>query len=234
MGKINGTSGNDHIFSTKNADTIYGYGGDDELHGGLGADVLYGGDGTDTLYGEDGNDTLSGDAGNDVLWGGAGTDRLNGGDGDDVLHGGDGNENGRSGGLMGGAGNDTIYGDSGDDVVVGGAGADVLWGGTGADEFRYYGWPDSTSAALSGVGVDQIMDFNPGEGDFINLHQAIAGVTYAADGTLAPHTYTVTFDGTWTHLNADSSGDGVADLSISMLGNFTASDGYNPPDYILF
>jgi Ca2+-binding RTX toxin-like protein len=238
MGKsINGTSGPDHFGGTRSNDTFYGLAGDDDIHGGLGNDVLQGGDGNDTIFGDEGDDNLSGDSGNDTLWGGLGVDRLNGGDGDDVLHGGAGNDGGRTGGLIGGNGNDTINGDDGNDVLLGMIGADILYGGSGADEFRIEAWPDSTAAITSlPTGVDRVMDFNPSDGDRLNISLTNADntipITFATDGVLRPYSYTLNFDGVWTHLDSDFNGDGTADLNILILGNFSKSGGYNPPDFI--
>lgn len=114
--------------------------------------------------GLDGNDSFNnataisawafGDGGNDVLRGGSGNDYLNGGDGQDRLYGGVGDDV-----LLGGKGRDYLYGQAGNDSLVGGVspgvndGAkDYLSGGGGADYFPISAY-------------DEILDWNPGEGD---------------------------------------------------------------------
>ena len=66
--------------------------------------------------------------------------------------------------LTGGAGDDVLTGGAGDDIVTGGAGDDIVSGGTagtgdGADHFVFA--PDS--------GNDEIVDFNAGSGDIIDI-----------------------------------------------------------------
>lgn len=70
---------------------------------------------------------------------------VSGGDGRDV--------------LLAGAGGQTLAGGYGDDFLSGGAGDDVLTGGEGADRFRFE----------PGFGRDTITDFNPAEGDRIEV-----------------------------------------------------------------
>ena len=53
---------------------IYGTSGNDDLYSGRNADYLSGGEGDDTLVGNGGNDTLEGGTGNDSLSGGSGAD----------------------------------------------------------------------------------------------------------------------------------------------------------------
>jgi Ca2+-binding RTX toxin-like protein len=101
--------------------------------------------GDDVLLGKSGDDQLFGNGGNDFLSGGAGNDKLDGGSGNDYLAGGDGNDV-----LNGGIGNDTLSG---------GHGNDILQGGGGADTFSFF----------AGGGNDTIRDFNPLEGDRLNL-----------------------------------------------------------------
>ncbi|NEO38632.1 MAG: hypothetical protein F6J90_20765 [Moorea sp. SIOASIH] len=118
------------------------------------------------ITGDDGNNDLSGDDGNNGLSGGKGNDTLRGGEGDDILYGGEGNDT-----LRGGEGNDTL---KGTDVISAGANTDdLLEGGAGADLFvlgdvhqAYYIEPGKNDCAI-------IEDFNPGEGDVIQLHGSI-------------------------------------------------------------
>ncbi|NVK38422.1 MAG: hypothetical protein HWE18_10885 [Gammaproteobacteria bacterium] len=56
---------------------------------------------------------------------------------------------------------DEIYGGAGDDVIDGGLGADIIYGGLGADRF--------VIRASELDSIDTIQDFNPDEGDSIEL-----------------------------------------------------------------
>ena len=78
---------------------------------------------------------------------------LAGTDGDDRLIGGP-----QADSIFGGSGNDWIEGGEGDDVIPGGPGVDRLLGGPGAVRFVF----DSDAAE-----TDEILDFNPEEGDEI-------------------------------------------------------------------
>jgi Ca2+-binding RTX toxin-like protein len=168
---IGGTDGGDDLEGTDGRDAILGMGGDDTLDGGAGHDTLDGGAGHDTLLGGSGSDRLYGGIGDDSLDGGTGADMLDGGDGNDVLDGGDGSDV-----LDGGRGNDTLDGGAGDDVLTGGPGDDVLTGGSGADVFVF--------DHFSGSSV--ITDFNPDEGDRIQLENVVSNepldVVNDADG----------------------------------------------------
>jgi len=134
-----------------------------------------------------------------------------GGGGADILAGGAGNDY-----LAGNAGADQLYGMGGNDVLVGGAGADQLRGGAGSDLFRYEAVGDSTAAAQ-----DRILDFGPG--DRIDLSaidarpgggdDAFAFIGAAAFSHSAGELRAVQEDGGW-RVEADTNGDGVADLSI--------------------
>ncbi|TSE24894.1 Poly(beta-D-mannuronate) C5 epimerase 1 [Tepidimonas sediminis] len=74
--------------------------------------------------------------------------------------------------LIGGAGNDTLSGAEADDVLVGGAGNDVLVGGLGADVFKWNLGDQGTSSAPA---RDVIADFNPAQGDKLDLRDLLQG-----------------------------------------------------------
>ena len=97
----------------------------------------------------------SGDVRGDVTLGG-GDDLIDGRAGllEGVLAGGAGNDQ-----LLAGAGSQAIDGGAGEDRLSGGAGDDVLTGGRGADMFRFE----------AGFGNDRVTDFNPAEGDRIEV-----------------------------------------------------------------
>jgi Ca2+-binding RTX toxin-like protein len=157
------------------------------------ADALAGTSGAETLLGQAGDDTLSGGGGNDTLDGGSGADR-----------------------LTGGAGANTLLGGQGDDVIRGGKGADALAGAGGADHFVYVSLAESGPAA-----ADSIQGFVAGQ-DVIDLSAIdaikgggndaftfIGGAAFSAAGQLR-------YDATIGTLEADVTGDGLADLRIAL------------------
>lgn len=155
---LTGTAGDDSIFGYGAADTVYGKAGNDVIYGGTGDDYLMGNEGDDQILGEDGRDTLQGQYGNDS--------------------------------LDGGTGNDSIWG---------GSGGDMLRGGTGADTFNFGRGIDSTSRtsaevqALTGdpqdiAGIDTILDFNPSQGDRIDISR-IDPLDPSRDGLNNPNSF---------------------------------------------
>ena len=107
-----------------------------------------------SLSGTSGNDELVGASGDDMLFGNSGSDWLFGNGGNDALDGGAGRDF-----LYGGNGEDVLSGSLGEDLLVGGEGDDRMFGGSGADTFAF----------SKGHGHDVIYDFNPLEGDKLNL-----------------------------------------------------------------
>jgi Ca2+-binding RTX toxin-like protein len=78
-----------------------------------------------------------------------------------------------TGGPHAGTGDDTLVGGPGNDTVWGGAGADTMAGGPSADMFNF-GWvPQARGFVLDTTDFqgnnDLIVDFNPHEGDRIDL-----------------------------------------------------------------
>lgn len=198
-----GGSGHDSIIGGDGADSIFGNTGNDNLNGQTGADVMYGGSGndflwggggadSDTLHGDSGNDTLRGVGGNDALHGGTGNDNLQGDDGNDSLYGGEGNDTSTGGQgsdlLLGGAGNDRLHGDNGNDFLHGEGGNDTIVGGNGDDRINGNSGDDrlngnagaDTFIFHGGSGDDRIADFDPNEGDKIDL-SGLSHITDAQD-----------------------------------------------------
>lgn len=103
-----------------------------------------------------------GGPGDDVIYGTPRSDLIHGRPGADRLKGLAGNDT-----LLGGQGPDVIDGGDGGDLISGGRGDDILHGGKGSDIFT----------VDVGAGVDQVMDFNSGDGDHVQL---AIGVTYVA------------------------------------------------------
>lgn len=168
-------TGNDKSLNSNPADTdlganfIDGGAGNDLISGGTGADSLVGGTGNDTLNGNDDNDDLDGGAGTDVLNGGAGNDVLRGGADSDALNGDAGSDR-----LSGDAGDDALSGGDGGDTLEGGAGADVLYGGNGSDLLSGGAGADTFQFRLGDSGWDTVTDFNPGQGDKVQLFGSAA------------------------------------------------------------
>ena len=135
--------------------------------------------------------------------------------------------------LVGRQGDDTLLGGDGDDVLVGGRGADVLTGGEGSDSFEFRGWRQSETGAH-----DVITDFDATEGDVIDLSRidAVRGRRDPGDQSFdfvgqdafsgTPGELRVVDLGDDLLLQADRSGDGVADLEILLLDvtQITAGD----------
>lgn len=228
------------IVGDAGANVLTGTAFDDVLVGGAGNDTLSGGSGIDTASysgsttgvkvslgvtkaqdtvaaGKDtltGIENLIGGAGNDALTGSATANRIDGGAGNDVLLG------------LGGA--DALVGGSGADSLTGGAGADGLWGGTGADRFFLTALSDSSTTAS-----DTIWDFNPGEGDRIDLSalDAITGgkdqaFTLVSGFSHSAGQLTVTTEGGHYLLQGDVTGDGLADFSMAIyaMGLITSAN----------
>ena len=147
--KVDGTDGNDFIYTLGQNDYIDGDYGNDTLWGGTGDDIVYGNTGDDTISGDSGDDWLYGDRGSESNWA----------NGDDYIVGGSGNDY-----LFGAGGNDELIGGTDNDTIEGGTGDDTLTGGSGADEFRFDVAAESGGTAYR----DHVTDFEVGV-DMINL-----------------------------------------------------------------
>ena len=185
---LGGGDGNDQIVGDWGNDTLEGGKGDDSLYGGEDDDSLYGGNGNDIINGDNGNDGMRGDAGDDSLFGGEGNEFMVGGSGDDSITGQDGNDiaygSEDDDTLSGGDGNDSLYGENGNDLIVGQSGHDTLVGGVGNDNIRgndgndvliggansdIFVFDTDLIFSSSDLGVDEIKDFSPGDGDILEL-----------------------------------------------------------------
>jgi Ca2+-binding RTX toxin-like protein len=175
----------------------------------------------DNWIGSKRGDVMSGNGGNDTIRGEGGDDRIYGGDGDDWLYGGDGNDL-----LNGQNGNDHVFGGAGNDYIGGGDGADVRTGGSGADMFEFAYSTDSNGL----TGIDTIADFNPGEGDRIELGYLVNNqpIHLVSQPTGSSYEITLTYDGNGTTvLNVYLPGDTISDTTIYLTGNITSADGIN-------
>ena len=171
-----GGGGRDFIEGQVGDDLILGESEDDSIRGGPGNDVIDGGEGSDLLIGQSGDNRIFGGPGRDEIWGGRavgdvsdgpdGNNELFGDDGEDDILGGSGVDR-----MTGGAGFDILVGFGGDDVLDGGTEGDQLVGGLGNDTLTGGAYRDIFSFGPSGAinGVDHILDYNPGERDFLSF-----------------------------------------------------------------
>lgn len=120
------------------------------------ADTLWGNDDGNQLYAQGGDDIVKGYGGADGLFGHAGNDTLYGMDGDDGLSGNSGNDR-----LIGGAGRDNMWGHGDADTFV--------WGSTAEAPFVYDAAWKELNYGVDPNSIDVINDFNPAEGDLIDL-----------------------------------------------------------------
>jgi Tol biopolymer transport system component len=168
--RILGFGGNDRLFGNQGNDLLIGHGGKDQLRGGPGRDRLQGGTGNDLLFGDEDDDVLIAAQGNDELQGGPGVDRLQGGAGRDLLFGGEDDDT-----LRGNAGRDELQGGLGGDRLGGGGGNDRLFGETGNDALVGGGGADEFVVESIADGLDDILDFDMAEFDFLTISTALTG-----------------------------------------------------------
>ncbi|MBX2834961.1 MAG: type I secretion C-terminal target domain-containing protein [Micavibrio sp.] len=85
--------------------------------------------------------------------------------------------------LIAGQGNDYLYGEGGDDILAFGMGLDHAYGGSGSDMFYldYTFLHDGLNLKMFDTLVDQIYDFDAGEGDTINIHDLLQQYDPLAD-----------------------------------------------------
>jgi Ca2+-binding RTX toxin-like protein len=239
---LRGGTGDDRLSGGDGRNLMYGGSGDDELSLGYRATgLLDGGIGSDTLRAGGDVDLAKGYAVNDVGQRIAIRNIENvdlSGFVDGVVVRGDGGRNvfnadfafegatffgaGGRDSILGGDGADRIFGDAGNDVLEGGGGDDRLTGGTGADRFRF-----ADNFFSDPLGTDRILDFSRAERDRIDLSGMDADTvtegtqtfrfvgTAAFTGSAGELRYEVGRD---TRIEADTNGDGAADLTILMDG----------------
>ncbi|WP_277970648.1 calcium-binding protein [Sphingomonas echinoides] len=239
-----GGAGNDTLYGNAGDDVLDGGAGADTLYGGAGNDTYLVDDVNDKvieLAGEGTNDvvrasvsyTLSdnvetlwldgnaaidgtGNTGANTITGNAAANVLRGGGGNDILRGGGGNDT-----LYGGTGDDQLFGDAGNDTLYGGGGKDFLDGGAGADTYRFLPGELGKTAATSATVV-----LGAGQGDKINLSAIDANTATttrdafrfvgSADFTKKAGELRVQASGSDWIVSADTNGDGVADMVLTV------------------
>lgn len=125
--------------------------------------------------------------------------------------------------ITGGDGSDRLLGGAGDDVLAGGNGVDQLIGGRGADRFVF-----TSSFSASGDQTDTIADFSHTQGDKIDLSgfdadpsvPGLQGFQFIGGAAFSGHTGELRAEviGGETSVQADTNGDGAADLTIRLSG----------------
>jgi Ca2+-binding RTX toxin-like protein len=223
--QISGGGNHDIIDGGKGADEIDAGSGNDQLHvrdNWAEYDLLIGGNGFDTVVNTDGDrdirfhQFLSTDTDWDLEKLDANGRKVLGNSQDNVLDFRDVQLVGVSG-IFAGSGNDTIWasdqthdvayhGESGNDVLTGGNRRDVLVGGAGIDSLS--GGGSSDRFVIQGNGhVDEIADFQPGQGDKLDLSRL---------GFLDWDDFRSAISGTTTDLDDDGHQD---DLALDLDGN---------------
>ncbi len=117
--------------------------------------------------------------------------------------------------MTGGRGDDMLMGGMADDILTGGLGADTLAGGGGADTFVFDQGDDAS---------DVILDFNPLEGDRINLAGLLAGRSGMVHESVR---FQISGDDTLIGLNADAGDTGFTRHVLRLKNvNFDPLAGY--------
>jgi Ca2+-binding RTX toxin-like protein len=248
---LRGLDGDDNMFGNGGDDVLDGGNGNDWLDGSAGVDTLTGGLGDDGYVVDNASDVIVESAGQGVdrleaqasyalapsveieamsmyqpyiadafdLTGNDFSQQITGNTGSNVLSGLGGNDV-----LSGGDGFDRLFGGAGNDLLFGGAGNDDLIGGSGADQFVYQAI--SESGLVPGA-IDVIHDFNPAEGDKIDVSQMdsndlVAGSqdwTFTGTTTFtAPGQVGFSSDGVDTFIFFNSDNDPVAESAIRVAG----------------
>jgi Ca2+-binding RTX toxin-like protein len=223
---LTGNRGANTIIGAAGADTISGGGGLDRLQGGAGDDLYIvalrgfviaeqAGGGADTVISSINYSAHGGVEA--VLLSGSAALTLRGNAEDNL--------------LVGNTGDNALFGNAGADTLVGGGGRDTMAGGAGADLFRLILAADSPTNLIR----DQIQDFTAGE-DRIDL-----SAIQAVEGAAADEAFVLIGDGRFTRragelrvmatetallVQGDTTGDGVADLHLLVMGaeRLTAAD----------
>ncbi|WP_207493738.1 calcium-binding protein [Yoonia litorea] len=217
---VNGSEGNDYIFSTSaNAITINAFGGNDVVdHKGDGAAIINGGAGNDALLGGSAGDTINGDGGNDEIDARGGANTVNGGTGTDRIW-----------SAMTYAGVQTFDGGTKADndtvIFYGTGGADTLTVSESGSIFTVLG--GNTTANITDVKIVQIHTLGGADKVTVNPFGASATDTLFIDDDREVETP----DTTDVTNNPDGPTDTAADEVIIIGTNaadiFTFSDGVN-------
>jgi Ca2+-binding RTX toxin-like protein len=225
-GAINGT-GNDldnTITGNESENVLTGAGGLDTLDGGAGRDTMLGGTGDDRYIVDDAADVVTEaiDEGFDAVWTSE-SYALAAGSEVELL------QTNTAGGttaidLTGNAFNNTIYGNAGQNTITGGEGFDEMYGLEGNDTFV---WASTMETGATEATADVVGDFDPVQGDLIDLNQIDADETVegnqdftfvGADPFTAAGQVAYTTDGIDTFILLNTDADSDAEGMIRLLG----------------
>lgn len=218
---VTGNAGNNWIIGDFGNDTLLGGAGDDLLDGSLGIDSMAGGTGDDVYLVNTLDDVVS-----EV--GGQGTDTVRAnvnyvlGNAVENLRLFDAATNGTGNGLNnvieGSYGDNTLRGQAGNDTLNGSSGADKLIGGTGADVF-VFDWGDNLDQPGE---MDRIADYASGV-DRIDMtpFNSYGGVDFLGTAAFTNQAFEMRYEALTKNsvrLLIDTSGDGLADMAIDVVG----------------
>ncbi|MGA4494217.1 Ig-like domain-containing protein, partial [Vreelandella venusta] len=74
--------------------------------------------------------------------------------------------------LIGGEGDDILFAQGGNDTLIGGVGDDIMYGGSGSNNFV---WESGDQGESASPAVDQVMDFNLGTADRLDIADLLQG-----------------------------------------------------------
>ena len=240
--RIYGSSSADTITTSDAADILAGRSGDDRLVAHAGDDVLRPGSGIDWVDGGDGQDTAdysdtSGALRIDLALGDAqevrpgeidtliSIENLTGSGSSDWLAGDDGANT-----LTGYSGWDTLVGRNGADTLSGNDGSDVLAGGKGSDTFRfeltiydqYYGWQDR----ILDLQANDVIDMSGTDADALIEGDQAFELVDAFTGKAGELQLRYLSNLGVTLLEADVTGDGLADRTVRIDGEHVDFDNF--------
>jgi hypothetical protein len=113
--------------------------------------------------------------------------------------------------MLGGKGADALYGGMADDILIGGHGTDFMSGGGGADRFVFY---------AGDLGSDRIADFEPLEGDVLDLRSLLGASAGMVDDYLQ-----MVPAGSNTEIRVGLAGDGLSFSNLTVtLENILLTD----------
>jgi Ca2+-binding RTX toxin-like protein len=157
----------------------------------------------DPGYAGSGNQIFQGTKGKDILTGNILANTLIGGRGNDQ--------------LTGDLGNDILIGGKGNDVIYGGEGADIISGGSGKDRFVYNNWIESKAGLSDRVKWGRKDQFDFRSFDANTLQDGHQTFTFIGRNTFTLQAGELRV--TRSELQADLTGDGIADFVIELEGN---------------
>ncbi len=243
-GTVTGGTGDDSLTVNSTITSLTDGGGNDTLifgsSGGTassidGWETVVGGSGTDIINFHTGNNTVTISGSIETLTDGGGTDvvtlassgaTLGDVSGIETIVGGSGADtvtvtDGSAASISGGAGSDALTGGTAGEQIQGGGGADTLTGGSGNDKFYYTAVSESAAG-----GGDVITDFDAGTSSTATDKLILDGLKSGTFTFVGAHSNSFSgggnssarFNDTTKVLEVDTTGDGSADMEITLTG----------------